>query len=101
MGSIVAALKDTPIPTILVIAGIVFLILAIAGQLAGRITVAPERQRWAAIIGCVLITVVVALYVVPQVRLPSPGSQEGSAFRPSPEEQRPPPSTVSPGTLPP
>ena len=51
MESVIAALKDTPIPTILVIAGIAFLLLAIAGQLAGRIVVAPERQRWAAIIG--------------------------------------------------
>jgi hypothetical protein len=51
MESVIAVLKDTPIPTILVIAGIAFLLLAIAGQLAGRIVVAPERQRWAAIIG--------------------------------------------------
>jgi hypothetical protein len=43
MESAIAALKDTPIPTILVIAGIVFLLLAIAGQLAGRIAVPPER----------------------------------------------------------
>jgi hypothetical protein len=43
MEGVIKALKDTPIPTILVIAGIVFLLLAIAGQLAGRIAVAPER----------------------------------------------------------
>lgn len=42
MESVVAALKDMPIPTILVIAGIVFLLLPIAGQLAGRIAVARE-----------------------------------------------------------
>jgi hypothetical protein len=51
MESVLTALKDTPIPTILVVAGIAFLLLAIAGQLAGRIVVAPERQRWAAFIG--------------------------------------------------
>ena len=45
-----AALKGTPIPTILAIAGIVFLLLSIAGQLAGRIAVPPKRQRQAAII---------------------------------------------------
>jgi hypothetical protein len=50
MDSIIAALKDTPLPTILVVAGIAFLLLAVAGQIAGRIVVAPERQRWSAII---------------------------------------------------
>jgi hypothetical protein len=51
MDSVIAALKDTPVPTILVVAGIVFLLLSIAGQLAGRIAVPPERQRQAASAG--------------------------------------------------
>jgi hypothetical protein len=51
IASVLAALKGTPIPAILVVAGIVFLLLSVAGQLAGRIAVAPERQRWAAMIG--------------------------------------------------
>jgi hypothetical protein len=50
MDSVIATLKDTPVPTILVVAGIVFLLLSIAGQLAGRIAVPPERQRQAAIL---------------------------------------------------
>jgi hypothetical protein len=74
--SVMAALKDTPIPTILVIAGIVFLLLSIAGQLAGRIAVAPERQRWAAVIGGMLLAAGVVLYVVPQLKLTSPGTKE-------------------------
>jgi hypothetical protein len=39
MDTLVTALKETPIPTILVVAGIVFLLLSITGQLAGRVTV--------------------------------------------------------------
>jgi hypothetical protein len=66
MKEVITALKDTPIPTILVVAGIVFLLLAIAGQLAGRIVVAPERQRWVAVIGGGLLAIGVALYVIPQ-----------------------------------
>ena len=66
MKEVITALKDTPIPTILVVAGIVFLLLAIAGQLAGRIVVAPERQRWAAVIGDGLLAIGVALYVIAQ-----------------------------------
>lgn len=84
MESVIAVLKDTPIPTILVVAGIVFLLLAIAGQLAGRIAVAPERQRWAAIIGGGLLAIGVALHVVPQVRLISPEPERISAPTPPP-----------------
>ncbi len=65
MGDFFVALKDTPIPTILVVAGIVFLLLSIAGQLAGRINVPPERQRQAAIIGGLLLVVGVVLHVAP------------------------------------
>jgi hypothetical protein len=72
MESILAALKDTPIPTLLVIAGIIFLLLSIAGQLAGRIAVPPERQRWAAVMGGILLVSGVALYVVPPSRLIPP-----------------------------
>jgi hypothetical protein len=70
MESLFAALKDTPIPTILVVAGIVFLLLSIAGQLAGRITVPPEQRRRATIIGCLLVVVGVALHVVPPMLNP-------------------------------
>jgi hypothetical protein len=67
MESVFAALKETPIPTILVIAGIAFLLLSIAGQLIGHITVPPERQRLAAIMGGVLLIAGIALHVIPQV----------------------------------
>jgi hypothetical protein len=103
MESVIAALKDTPIPTILVIAGIVFLLLAIAGQLAGRIAVAPERQRWAAIIGGVLLVIGVVLHVLPQVKLTTRGTEEVPASRPStpPTKDQPPQSSgVSPSTQP-
>jgi hypothetical protein len=89
MESVITALKDTPIPTILVIAGIVFLLLSIAGQLAGRIAVAPERQRWAAIIGGGLLAIGVALHVIPQ--LTSPGTEGITPLPPTPraKEERP------------
>ena len=64
MEHVINALKDTPIPTILVVAGIVFLLLAIAGQLAGRIIVSSERQPWAAVIGGVLLVIGVTLTLI-------------------------------------
>jgi hypothetical protein len=84
MDSIITALKDTPIPTILVVAGIVFLLLSIAGQLAGRIAVPPERQRQAAIIGCLLVVVGLALHVTPSLRSPSKPPEGPPAPRPEP-----------------
>ncbi len=65
MGDIITALKDTPIPTILVVGGIVFLFLAIVGQFVGQIHVPPERQKWAGIVGALLLFAGIALYVAP------------------------------------
>jgi hypothetical protein len=105
MESIIGALKDTPIPTILVIAGIVFLLLAIAGQLAGRIAVAPERQRWAALIGGGLLAIGLALHIVPQLKLrvtPPPVERVPTSepFTPPAKELQPQPSDKSPSTKP-
>jgi hypothetical protein len=98
MTSVWTALKETPIPTILVVAGIVFLLLSVAGQLAGRIAVAPERQRWAAAIGGGLFVIGVALHVVPQTKQRPSETEETSTSRPSTpptKGPRPQPSDVS------
>ena len=79
---IVEARQSTPIPTILVVAGIVFLLLSIASQLAGRIVVPPERQRQAAIIGGLLLVVGVALNIAPPQWLP-PKPSNDSGVQPS------------------
>jgi hypothetical protein len=93
MDGIITALKETPIPTILVIAGIAFLLLSIAGQLAGRIAVPPERQRWAAVVGSILLVAGVALYIIPPTRIISPQPSEvppPSSFEPATKEKPPP-----------
>jgi hypothetical protein len=105
MDAFIEALQKTPIPTILVVAGIVFLLLSIAGQLAGRLTVPPERQRQAAIIGGLLLVVGVALHIAPPklfddrpVPPPQPPSDTKQVLPPSPVPPSPPP---SPPPLPP
>ena len=65
MNEVLGAIKDTPLPTILVLAGIVFLLLSVAGSLAGNITVQPGQQRTAGLVGTVLIALGLALYFVP------------------------------------
>jgi hypothetical protein len=91
--AILKALQGTPIPTILVVAGIVFLLLAIAGQLAGRIAVAPERQRWAALIGGGLLAIGLALHIVPLLQsqgTPPPVKEVPPTGPSTPPVQKPP-----------
>ena len=95
MESVLAALKETPIPTILVVAGIVFLLLSMVGQLVGHVTVPPERQRWAAVTGGALLIVGIGLHVMPQVWPSAPGIRNDPISRsstPPTEEQSPSPS---------
>jgi hypothetical protein len=58
-------LKETPVPTILVLAGIFFLLLAVAGGIAGKINILPGRQRISLGIGVVLLLVGIIIYLVP------------------------------------
>jgi hypothetical protein len=105
MESVFAALKETPIPTILVIAGIAFLLLSIAGQLAGRITVPPEQRRQAKIMGYLLVVVGVALHVVPlTLNRPKPPEAPPQTTPPlaiKPNEPSPSPSPALPRVQPP
>lgn len=54
-----------PIPVILIIGGIIFLILAIVDSMAGKIKVSAKRQKTSAIIGSILIVLGLILYFVP------------------------------------
>jgi hypothetical protein len=65
MDSIISLLKDTPIPTILVLSGVVFLFLALAGQIAGKLEVPPARQKWAAAVGAIFLGAGLLLYLAP------------------------------------
>ncbi|MEM7743741.1 MAG: hypothetical protein AAF409_08530 [Pseudomonadota bacterium] len=74
MADTIEALAGTPIPTILVVAGIVFLILSVAGRLSGHLTIPESRKRQALFTGLVLLAVGVFLNL-PQnapVTQPSP-----------------------------
>ena len=76
MDSIIVLLKETPIPTILVVSGVVFLFLALAGQIAGKLEVPPARQKWAAAAGTVFLGAGLLLYLAPG--LPRVTHAEGS-----------------------
>ncbi len=65
MADLAGALKETPLPTIFVLAGIVFWLLAIAGSIAGKVTVLPGQQRTAAVVGTLFVFLGMGLYLVP------------------------------------
>ncbi|MFB0536821.1 MAG: hypothetical protein ACETWR_17785 [Anaerolineae bacterium] len=59
MGNFILFLRDTPVPIILTVGGVVFLFLAIVGQFVRQV------PSWAGTIGALLVFSGVALYVVP------------------------------------
>ena len=86
MSDFLSALSNTPLPTILVVAGIMFWILAIAGSLAGKITVEPAKQKTAGLVGSAFIVVGLVLFFAPG---PYPGGEKATAKTPQTKESPP------------
>lgn len=70
---IFSTLRDTPLPTILVVGGIALLLLSILTQVGGWVSVPPQRQKVAGIFGIVVLTLGIILYLVPASQ--PPGSE--------------------------
>lgn len=64
MKDIAETLAGTPIPTILVIAGILFLLMSVAEKISGHLTIPETRKKQALILGLALLAVGVALFVL-------------------------------------
>jgi hypothetical protein len=92
---LLGAIKDTPLPTVFVVAGIVFWLLAIAGSVAGKITVRPEHQQTAGILGTVLLISGLVLSY-----LPAPQSRPHDATVPAPAPTVPAPAPTVPAPAP-
>lgn len=61
MQDVFSAMKDTPLPTILVIAGIFCLVLSVTSKLTGKIAIDPTQRFWARVAGAALVVVGIAL----------------------------------------
>ena len=55
MNAIIAAVFNAPLPSLMVVAGLFFLLLAIVSQIGGTITVEPKQQKLAVGIGAILL----------------------------------------------
>ena len=65
MSDVISAIANTPIPTILIVAGIVFLLLAIADKIYGEIRVSASRRKQALIVGVILLLVGLLVQLAP------------------------------------
>jgi hypothetical protein len=67
MGEIINALANTPIPTILIFAGLFFILLTFVSKVGGVLEVQPAQQKWSAPIGIALLVLglILALNTVP------------------------------------
>lgn len=71
--SVLSAIKASPMPTILVIGGSLFLLLSLAGGIVGQINIPANRQKYAGIIGGLMLAFGIIIYVSPSPS-PSPSS---------------------------
>ena len=71
MIELITKLADTPIPTILVITGIVFFFLAIGGQFGAKIITNRIKQNHAGILGAIFLISGLTLYLIPGILTPS------------------------------
>jgi hypothetical protein len=91
MDDILKVLKDTPIPTILIWAGLFFLLLAFVSKVGGLIEVQPNQKLPAIVIGLFLLTLGLSLTLMPPIIFNSPPTSQ-----PTPQTPSPPTSSPSP-----
>jgi hypothetical protein len=72
MEELITGLLSAPVSTVLVVGGIILLCLAVVSQFVAGITVLPERQKWAGIIGAILVFSGVVIYVANLLIQPPP-----------------------------
>jgi len=69
---LLSMLQSTPLPTILVIGGLALLILSVVTSIGGKVLVTVERQKTATVIGGILLTIGIILYIPLPARSSAP-----------------------------
>lgn len=62
MTELISSLKDTPLPILLILAGLFFLLLSVAAKVGGAIEVSPAQQKIAIPIGLSLLSLGIILH---------------------------------------
>ena len=72
----ITAIQKTPIPTVLIFAGLLFVLLGFTTKLGGIIEVSSEQKKLAIPVGLIILVVGLALTFMPFDRVQSPLSRE-------------------------
>jgi hypothetical protein len=72
METLIKAIQSTPIPTMLIVAGLFILVLAFVTKIGGIIEVSPEQKRWTIPTGLLLLTIGLILNFA---TIPQPATQ--------------------------
>src|SRR5262249_55752753 len=90
------ALLQTPLAQLFVLFGVFFWLLAIAGSVAGKITVEPRKQKAAGLVGTAFIALGILLPYLPPALAPNAPQAPTSAATPtSPSVSQPTPSPAA------
>ncbi|MCA0899129.1 family 16 glycoside hydrolase [Microbulbifer agarilyticus] len=73
MKEIIGELAGTPLPTIMVCAGIIFLVLAVSGGVSGKLSIPDNRVKASGIIGGFLVAIGIFIYIVPTINISDAG----------------------------
>lgn len=94
-----ASLQKTPVPVLLILAGILFLLLAFVEQIGAIVKLPPQRRTPAMVTGVLLLLCGIALFILPAVTSPPAQAQNPSVVvHPSSDpEVRPVLPVVEPG----
>jgi Bacterial SH3 domain len=65
MEEAIKAIQVTPVPTMLIVAGLFFLLLGFVSKLGGMIEVSPEQKKFTIPIGLLVLTIGLVLYFSP------------------------------------
>lgn len=109
MIEILGIVKDTPVPSILVISGIVFLLLSFAHQIGSTIEIDAEKKGMVGFIGFIFLSAGIGLYLIPAMQTSPVSPVAGEPYivvSPTPIAQQKtaivaiPVSSSTPGSLP-
>lgn len=90
MAELLGAVQDTPLPNLLVAAGIVFVFLAVVGELTDKVKVPRERQWLMGGIGVVLLILGIGLNLVNPSTTSDDQTAEVTAGQVTPPTRSPP-----------
>lgn len=65
MGKFLTAIKETPVPTILIVVGLFIIVLAFVVKIGGIIEVSSEQRRWAIPVGLFVLIIGLVLNLAP------------------------------------